>query len=47
MVSVQFKQEKHNALVSFFDDCHSGVVFALYGKFAGALYQDFLGKLFH
>lgn len=45
MVSVEFKQEKHNALVSF-DDCHSGVVSTLYGQFAGAFHQGVLGELF-
>ena len=39
MVSVQFKQEKHNALVSFLMIVIAVLFF--YGKFAGALYQDF------
>ena len=44
MVSVQFKQEKHNALVSFLMIVIA-VLFLLY--IAGELYPDFLGKLFH
>lgn len=46
MVSVQFKQEKHNALVSFLMIVIA-VLFCLYGQLAGELYPDFLGKLFH
>ena len=47
MVSVQFKQEKHNALVSFLMIVIA-VLFLLYmGQLAGELYPDFLGKLFH
>ena len=47
MVSVQFQTRKAQCPRQFLDDCHSGVVSALYGKFAGALYQDFLGKLLY
>lgn len=47
MVSVQFKQEKHNALVSFLMIVIAVLFFALYGQLAGELYPDFLGKLFH
>ena len=47
MVSVQFKQKKAQCPRQFLDDCHSGVVLLYMGKFAGALYQDFLGKLLY
>ena len=47
MVSVELKQEKHNAPRQFPDDCHSGIVPALYGQFIGTFYKSVLGKLFH
>lgn len=31
----------------FPDDCHSGIVPALYGQFIGTFYKSILGKLFH
>lgn len=46
MVSVQFKQEKHNALVSFLMIVIA-VLFLLYMGSSLVNYPDFLGKLFH
>lgn len=31
----------------FPDDCHSGIVPALYGQFIGTFYKSVLGNLFH
>ena len=45
MVSVELKQEKHNALVQFPDDCYSGIVPALYGQFIGCILQKRSGKI--
>ena len=47
MVSVELKQEKHKCPRQFPDDCHSGIVPALYGQFIGTFYKSVLGKLFH
>ena len=47
MVSVELKQEKHNALVSFLMIVIAAVVPALYGQFIGTFYKSVLGKLFH
>lgn len=47
MVSVELKQEKTQCPRQFPDDCHSGIVPALYGQFIGTFYKSVLGKLFH
>ena len=47
MVSVELKQEKTQCPRQFPDDCHSGIVPALYGQFISAFYKSVLGKLFH
>ena len=47
MVSVELKQEKQQCPRQFPDDCHSGIVPALYGQFIGTFYKSVLGKLFH
>ena len=39
--------KKNTMPSSVSDDCHSGIVPALYGQFIGTFYKSVLGKLFH
>ena len=47
MVSVELKQEKHNALVSFLMIVIAALFLLYIGQFIGTFYKSVLGKLFH